>query len=133
MSYSSFSSCKETQNFLSFSQFVLCSVKNMFSLGSLCLKVFFSCSVGLHPVNTYVLILFSCHYFSVLVSRFFFLKCVKYTFRNKNSSKLPLDLYILTFCLPFSFSLLWSGMVPIDAGNPQRRKKCIHTIAKDTF
>lgn len=83
------------QTFLS-TYFFNCNTINTFSFGSLCLEVFFSCSVGLHPVNTYVVIILSWFLFFVFlisISSHF----MEYMLKNKNSSKLHLDSDILIF------------------------------------
>lgn len=138
-SWSSFSSCREKHTTFC-PLFVSCGVKKTFSLGSLCLTAFFGCSVGLHPVNTYVVVLFfrGVTFVSLCPDFFFLYVCFIHAhnfikFRNKSSLKLPLDLCILIFCLLFSFSLPWSGIVQIDTENAQKSRKCIRTIAKDTL
>lgn len=101
--YSSFSACKKANLFVHLCFFFFnCSTINTFRLGSLCLKVFFSCNI---VINTYAVILLSWFLFFIFlisISSHF----IEYTLRNKNSSKLLLASDTLNFCLIFFFSPL---------------------------
>lgn len=58
---------------------------------------------------------------------------IEYTLRNKNSSKLLLDSDALMVCLTFSFSLLWSAIVPIGNRESSRKEKVSTYSCKVTF